>query len=76
MQRKFYGLQREYVNSSIKFKNLKSTDTFNEDPIVNIDFKKKIVVTENEGTYYYYYVSNIDSKPSLYGAKSYRYIDL
>ena len=67
--RSFYSVQREYVDSSIKFKNLKIGDKFNEDEVVSIDFKKKIIVTADDDCYYYYYVTNSDNKPSLYSSR-------
>ena len=71
-QRIFYSVQREYVDSSIKFKNLKIGDKFNEDEVVSIDFKKKIIVTADDDCYYFYYITNSDNKPSLYSSKIFR----
>ena len=67
--RNFYSVQREYVDSSIKFKNLKVGDEFNEDEIVSIDLKKKVIVTADDDCYYYYYITNSDNKPSLYNSR-------
>ena len=52
-------------------------DRFNEEDIIQIDYKKKIVVTEYDDEYYFYYLINADEKPSLYGTKTYiNYVDL
>ena len=76
-RRDFYGMQREYVTSDTKFKSLKVGDRFNEEEIIQIDYKKKIVVTEYDDEYYFYYLINADEKPSLYGTKTYiNYVDL
>ena len=73
----FYGVQREYVESKIKFKSIKIGDLFNGEEVVQIDYKKKIVVTEYDDEFFFYYVINSDEKPSLYGTKTfYNYIDL
>ena len=42
-----------------------------------IDYKKKIIVTEYDDEYSFYYLINADEKPSLYGTKTYiNYVDL
>jgi hypothetical protein len=76
-RRVFHGVQREYVESKIKFKSIKIGDLFNGEEVVQIDYKKKIVVTEYDDEFFFYYVINSDEKPSLYGTKTfYNYIDL
>ena len=77
ISRMFHGVQREYVESKIKFKSIKPGDLFNGEEVVQIDYKKKIVVTEYDDEFFFYYVINSDEKPSLYGTKTfYNYVDL
>lgn len=65
----FLGFQIEFINSNIKFNNLKVGNTFNNEDIIQIDYKRKVVVTEYYDDYYFYYITNADEKPSLYNSK-------
>lgn len=64
----FNGFGRRYIKSDTKFKNLKVGDNWdNDETIIQIDYKKGVVVTEYDNTeVYFYYVTNPDNRPSLY----------
>ena len=73
-RRDFYGMQRFYIDSNVKFNSLKVGDTFNDEKIIQIDYKKRVIVTEDYNEYWFYYVMNSDNKPSLYNPKVIDYI--
>lgn len=66
--RDFNNFGRTYVKSDTRVKNLKIGDIWNDDEvIIQIDYKKNVIVTEYESDeIYFYHVTNPESRPSLY----------
>lgn len=62
----FHSFNYSYVDSDVRFGNLKPGDLFNEETVASVDKKLGVVVTDYEECYYYYWVKNPNSKPSLY----------
>ena len=59
------------VESDLPLKNLKVGDDWYNETIVFIDYKKAVVVTDNDGCINYYYVTNPDEKKSNYFGGNY-----
>jgi hypothetical protein len=55
------------VESDIPFKNLKPGDKwYDGEPIVFIDHERNVIVTDDDGSINYYYITNPDEKKSNY----------
>ena len=60
------------VESDIPFKNLRLGDEwYNDETIVFIDHEKNVVVTDEDGSINYYYITNPDEKKSNYFGGNY-----
>lgn len=59
------------VVSNIPFKDLKVGDDWYNEPVVYVDYKKSVVVTDNDGAINYYYVTNPDESKSNYFDENY-----
>lgn len=72
--RNFNSLGRRYIKADTKFKNLKIGDFFDGDTIIQIDYKKGVIVTEyDDDEIYFHHIQNPDSRPSLYGNENLAY---
>lgn len=60
------------VESDIPFKSLRLGDSwYNDETIVFIDHEKNVIVTDDDGTINYYYITNPDEKKSNYFGGNY-----
>ena len=60
------------VESDIPFKNLKLGDGwYDDETIVFVDYEKNVIVTDNDGSINYYYITNPDEKKSNYFGGNY-----
>ena len=74
----FNGTSRTTCHTNCRFNHLKVGGEFDGEEIVILDIKKGVVVTRYDDYFYWYYVSNPNKKPSLYGdsaADFARYLD-
>jgi hypothetical protein len=77
-KRTFNSVQRTTCHTNCRFNHLKVGGDFDNEEIVILDIKKGVVVTRYDDYFYWYYVSNPNKKPSLYGDASAdfaRYLD-
>jgi hypothetical protein len=77
-KRIFNSVQRTTCHTNCRFNHLKVGGEFDNEEIVILDIKKGVVVTRYDDYFYWYYVSNPNKKPSLYGdsmADFARYLD-
>lgn len=60
------------VESDIPFKNLRLGDIwYDDETIVFVDYEKNVIVTDDNGTIIYYYITNPDEKKSNYFGGNY-----
>ena len=64
----FHYIQYRVVDADVRFKSLKVGDKFWGENVVQVEHKKNVIVTydPDEEQYFFYFVTNPDSKPSLY----------
>ena len=61
-----FSIDYKSVISDYKIKNLKVGMKFDEDTIIGIDYDNNIVVTKYEDYVYLHFITNSNTKPSLY----------
>ena len=65
-RRHSFSIEYKSITSDFKIKNLKVGMKFDDDTIIGIDHNNNVVITQYEDYVYLYFITNSNTKPSLY----------